>query len=100
VTDVLNNLGNAAYLKNLEQQGNPVYEEMLLNDGKGLTKTFKDSEEEFMQMIEEDEEPVLIEEEESPFEGPTSGYTFIATKQVYIFMRYVTAIYQRFLKAK
>jgi hypothetical protein len=52
VIDVLSNLSNAAFMKNLEQQGYPANEEVLLNDGKGLTKTFKDSEEEFMLMIE------------------------------------------------
>jgi hypothetical protein len=60
VIDVLSNINNATFMKNLEQQGYPANEEVLLNDGKGLTKTFKDSEEEFMLMIEEDEEPVLI----------------------------------------
>lgn len=53
-----------------------------------------------MQMIEEDEEPVQLEDQESPFEGPAHGYTLIITKPIYIFMRYVLAIYQRFLKAK
>jgi histone deacetylase complex regulatory component SIN3 len=43
---------------------------------------------------------VQIEDEVCPFEGPGTGYTFIGTKQMYIFMRFVTAIYQRFLKAR
>jgi hypothetical protein len=33
-----------------------------LNDNKSFTKVFKDSEDEFMHMIEEDEEPVQIED--------------------------------------
>lgn len=88
-------------MANLEQQqGFSVTEETLLNESKGLPKNFKDSEEEFMQMIEEDEEPVQLEEEESPFEGPEKGHTLIGTKPMYLFLRFVTAIYQRFLKAK
>lgn len=53
-----------------------------------------------MQMIEEDEEPVQIEDQASPFEGPGKGFTLLGTKPMYTFLRYVTAIYQRFLKAK
>lgn len=53
-----------------------------------------------MQMIEEDEEPACLENLESPFEGPRDGYTFIGTKQIYTFMRYLLTIYQRFVKAK
>lgn len=51
-------------------------------------------------MIEEEEEPACLEDIESPFEGPKEGYTFIGTKTIYIFMRYVLTIYQRFVKAK
>jgi hypothetical protein len=39
----MNNIHNPNYAKMLEQQGFPAHEELLLNDGKGLTKAFKDS---------------------------------------------------------
>ena len=53
-----------------------------------------------MQMIEEDEEPAFVEEFSSPFEGPEEGFTFIGTKPIYLFIRFLLTIYQRFLKAK
>ena len=53
-----------------------------------------------MQMIEEDEEPAFVEEFSSPFEGPEDGFTFIGTKPIYLFIRFLLTIYQRFLKAK
>jgi hypothetical protein len=39
-------------MANFEVQGYPINEETLLNDNKSFTKVFKDSEDEFMHMIE------------------------------------------------
>ena len=54
---------------------------------------------EFLELIEEDPEPVKVEPIPFCFEGP-QGHTLIATKPCYLFLRYLLTIYQRLLRGK
>lgn len=44
ILELLSKLKNPAFAKQLEQQGYPSAEEVILNDNKGPSKMFKDSE--------------------------------------------------------
>lgn len=70
-----------------------------LNEPRKDKKTYKDIIEQFHDIIEEEIDPLPLEELDNPFEGPDE-HTFIATKTIYNFVRYLLTIYQRFLKAK
>lgn len=71
----------------------------LLNEYRGGRRIFKDVTDEFLELIEEEVEPVQVEQIDFPFEGPAHN-TFIGTKQCYLFLRYLVTLYQRFARAK
>jgi hypothetical protein len=70
-----------------------------LNEPRKDRKVYKDISEQFNDLVEEDVEPAILEHADNPFEGPNE-HTFICTKTIYNFLRYLLTIYQRFLKAK
>ena len=70
-----------------------------LNEPRKDRKVYKDITEQFNDLIEQEIEPLPLEQFENPFEGPDE-HTFVCTKTLYNFVRYLLTIYQRFIKAK
>jgi hypothetical protein len=70
-----------------------------LNDQKPTKRPYKDLTDELLDLLEEPIEPAEIEHFDFPFEGPEE-HTFLCTKQIYYFVRYLLTIYHRFSRAK